>query len=123
MDVQYPVFLGEEIVGAAFAQKDGLYLNIRYQCKISEKSICRLMAGNLNLGVLMPKDGYYCLSTRVPLKKLIGIEEFHICPDRIPLTKQFVPIYPEEPFMYLSRIKTGYYKTEKGIPGIELERS
>ena len=35
---------------------------------------------------------------------------------------QFVPISPEEPFAYISRLKESFLTSQNGQPGIQLEK-
>ena len=76
--------------------------------------MCRLFvrcgSRDENLGIVVPMDGGFGLDARIPVKRLgEGEMEFRLVPKHGDHTgERFVPIYPEEPFSYISRLKDAY---------------
>lgn len=124
MEQNYEVRFGNEAVGKVQVLRQGLYYRFHCRCRLSGEVVCRLRVrcGDRaeNLGVLVPMDGGFGLDTRLPVKRL-GEEpmEFRILPrhDRASSGK-FVPIYPEEPFAYIERLKEAYLVRQNGQIGI-----
>lgn len=62
-----------------------------------------------DLGTLIPYDGAFGLEKRIPVKRLgEGEPEFLLLPKHSCPNGKFVPVYPEEPFSYMSRLKDAY---------------
>ena len=81
-------------------------------------------SGRINLGILVPENGSFVLNTKVPLKKIgEGDMTFSLVSKQEQRQGSFVPIYPEEPFAYLSRLKASFLVYENGIPGIQIAKS
>ena len=83
------------------------------RCQISGDVVCRLHVScgdkRENLGVVVPVDGGFGLDTKLPVKRLgEGKMEFTLIPKHEVLEGTFVPIYPEEPFAYIERLKEAY---------------
>ena len=74
------------------------------------------------LGILAPKNGMFCLETKIP-KKIFDSEavRFEVIPHLRREPGQFVPIRPEEPFAYLSRLRKAHMERRDGQAGIVLE--
>ena len=47
----------------------------------------------------------------------LGELSFQVVPNRVVIPGQFVPIYPEEPFSYLARLKDAYLARVDGQVG------
>ena len=74
------------------------------------------------LGILVPVDGGFGLDTSVPIKKLgQGTPSFSLVPKTAALEGTFVPIVPEEPFAYLSRLKNAFLAKKEGQVGAVLQ--
>lgn len=73
-----------------------------------------------NLGVVVPVEDGFGLDTRLPVKRLgEGEMTFTLIPKHEPSRGQFVPIYPEEPFGYITRLKDAYLVRKDGVLGVE----
>lgn len=91
-----------------------------------EGFVCRLRVScedrQENLGILVPMDGGFGLETRLPVKRLgEGDPDFTLVPKHESGSGTFVPVYPEEPFAYISRLKKSYLAKKDGQLGIVLE--
>lgn len=111
------VFLGQLPAGKVQVLRQGLYYQFHCRCRLSGEDMCRLFvrcgSRKENLGIVVPMDGGFGLDTRIPVKRLgEGEMEFNLVPKHSDQTdhsgERFVPIYPEEPFSYLSRLKDAY---------------
>ena len=126
MDGRYEIYLGNEAVGQAWVRREGLYYRIRCACRLSGDTLCRVSVrcGQVeeNLGIPVPQDGEFRLETRIPVKKLgEGDFRFAVVPRHKPLDGLFVPLCPEEPFRYISRLKHAYLEKSKGQMGIVIK--
>ena len=125
MEGNYPVMFGSKTVGKVQIRKQGLYYHIDCRCQLSSNAICRLQASGEeqkeNLGILVPEEEGFCLRTKVPVKKLgNGMFSFQLAPKYDKGDASFAPIYPEEPFAYISRLKGAYLARQNGQAGIYL---
>ena len=67
-------------------------------------------------------SGGFLLEKRIPVKKFsTGEPEFYLAPRHDTVRGKFVPIYPEEPFAYISRLKDAFLISRNGQAGILLE--
>ena len=70
------------------------------------------------MGVVVPVGEGFGLETRLPVKRLgEGEMAFFLLPKHDRPRERFVPIYPEEPFSYLSRLKEAYLEKREGQLG------
>lgn len=125
MNGTYPVYLGGETVGKAEIERQGLYLRISCRCRFSGAVIYKLLlrcgSGEENLGVLVPEGDGFCLSTRIPVKRLgEGEPSFRAVPRHTGAAGRFVPVYPDEPFAYLTELKNAYLEIRGGQMGVRL---
>ena len=105
----YQVMLGNKAVGHARIGREGLYYRIRCRCSLSGETVCRLLVRcgtrEENLGILVPKDGEFTLDTRIPVKRIgEGTIAFFVMPRNRTPEIRFIPLIPEEPFRYLTRL-------------------
>lgn len=119
MEERYPLRFGDRDVGTVSARREGLYVRFCCRCRLSGGIVCRVVLrrgdGEENLGVLVPEDGGFLLSTRIPAKRLgDGGWEFQVVPCRPERKQIYAPIYPEEPFSYLERLKDAYLLRRDG---------
>ena len=126
MDGSYKVHFGKRTVGNVTVQRQGLYYRFSCVCELSGDVLCRLQvtcgSTHLDLGILVPVGKGFGLDTRVPAKQLsYGKPEFTLVPKQTAVSELFVPVYPEEPFAYISRLKKGYLARKDGKLGIVLE--
>ena len=124
MEGNYEVSFGRQVVGNVLVERLGLYYRFHCRCKLTGDVICRLqvVCGDKqeNLGILVPVGEGFGIDTKLPIKKLgEGIMRFFLLPKHEAATEvKFVPIYPEEPFRYISRLKTLYLERQNGQIGI-----
>lgn len=123
MEGNYGVYFGNRIVGKVQVLRQGLYYRFICRCKISGDVVCRLAVvcgdNQENLGVVTPMDGGFGLDTRLPMKRLgEGEMEFLLMPKHDVGAGKFVPIYPEEPFSYIRKLKDSFLATRDGQTGI-----
>lgn len=129
MEEYYAVSLGSQTVGKVQVLRQGLYCRFICRCALSGDVVCRLkvVCGGKeeNLGVVVPMDGGFGLDTRIPAKRIgQGSMEFYLAPkgiapvERVKPAGQFVPIYPEEPFAYIARLKQAFFAIQNGQAGV-----
>lgn len=123
MNECYGVYFGNRQVGKVQVLRQGLYYRFLCRCQLTGEIMCRLEitcgGKRENLGVVIPMDGGFGLDTKVPVKR-IGEGEMQFCliPKHEIPSGRFVPISPEEPFAYISRLKVSYLVRREGQTGI-----
>ena len=122
----YDVMLGTESIGKAQVQKEGLYYRISCRCHLSGEVPYKVQVkcGDkcVDLGLLVPQNGAFILTTRLPVKRLgEGVPEFRAVPRHPKYEGEFVPISADEPFSYLSRLENAYMQIRDGQIGIVLD--
>lgn len=124
MEGTYDIYLGGAVIGQAAVSKEGLYLRFRCRCRLSGEVIYQLTvtAGDRTekLGIPVPEGGWFVLNTRIPAKRLSSGTLVIQAVPRHPELTNFIPVKPEEPFLYLSRIKDAYLAVRNGQVGIVL---
>ncbi len=125
MRVERDVFWGEKPIGRAQVQQQGLYYVFTCRCQLSGETVWHLLAScgekQIDLGVLVPMDGGFGLTTRRPSKLLgEGKIQFAVKPKH-DKKMHFSPIYPEEPFAYLQRLKDAFLEERNGQVGATWE--
>ena len=125
MEGNYGVYLGEKLCGKVQVLRQGLYYRFICRCQLSGDVVCRLKVcsgdGEENLGVLIPMDGGFGLNTQVPAKRFSGQPvRFRIVARQESPKGTFVPIYPEEPFAYIERLKDAFLQIQNGQVGVLL---
>lgn len=124
--MEYAVTSGEESIGKAQVEKEGLYYHIRCRCLIAGNIMSRLEVTcdqkNTDLGILVPLDSGFGLETRIPVNKIgKGELKFRVLPKNDTMCDRiFVPIKPEEPFRYLSRLRNACLEIHDGKRGIRI---
>lgn len=113
MDETYGVYFGKAQTGKVQVQRQGLYYRFICRCQLSGDVVCRLHVAcgdkRESLGVVVPMEGGFGLDTKIPVKRLgEGKMEFLLIPKHELGTEVFVPVYPEEPFSYIERLKDAY---------------
>ena len=123
MEGNYPVMFGQETVGKVQVLRQGLYYRFSCRCSISGSVICRVTVScnghHENLGVPVPMGNGFALTTKVAVKKL-GKEpfQFRAMPKHQKSEGKFIPIYPEEPFAYISRLQNAFLEIRNGQAGV-----
>ena len=119
----YEVYRGDEPVGTAEVTRKGLYYCIRLKCALSgdvmHKAEVRCNGAREDLGILVPEEGGFVLTTRIPIKRIgAGDMTFRVIPRHKPFRGHFVKLSPEEPFTYLKRLKDAFLVNQNGEIGI-----
>ena len=123
MEGIYGVMFGGKQCGKVQVLRQGLYHRFICRCSLSGEVLCRLRVRcgekEEELGLLVPSDGVFGLDRRIPAKRLgEGTPEFALYVRREAGDGRFVPIVPEEPFGYISRLKDAYLVRRNGQAGI-----
>lgn len=118
--------LGDKVVGKAKVSREGLYYRIRCRCALSGDMLCRILVRcgkqEESLGILVPEGREFGLETRIPVKKVgEGPLTFSAAPRHRDLEGQFIPLSPEEPFRYITRLKDAYLVKQKGKVGVVIK--
>ena len=119
----YDIYSGNEVVGTANVERQGLYYCFSCRCRLSGAVMYRLSVScsghHENLGVLVPMGDVFGLDTKLAVKRLgEGRLQFLALPKHPPVQRQFVPISPEEPFAYISRLQNAFLEVRNGQQGI-----
>ena len=125
MEGIYGVYFGKELAGKVQVTKKGLYYHFYCRCQLGKNIICRLTAvcddRKTNLGVVVPAGDGFGLETKLACKHLgDGPVQFWLIPKHSYPEGKFIPISPEEPFAYISRLKQAYLIRQNGQVGIIL---
>ena len=123
MEGNYPVLMGDQEIGTVKVTRQGLYYSFNCRCRLSGEIMCRLTVtcGQIthDLGIPVPESGAFVLRTKLPIKQLgEGTPQFRVQPNHNTVGKRFVPISPEEPFAYLSRVQDAFLEIRNGVPGL-----
>lgn len=121
----YPVYYGKQVVGKVQICLQGLYYQITGRCQLSTDVVrCLVMqcdSKRENLGVLVPGKHGLSIDRKIPVKYFSAANpEFCIVPHHESMEGRFVPIYPEEPFRYLSCLQEAYLVVRNGQAGVIL---
>lgn len=120
------VYLAHEQVGWVEVSRQGLYYRFDCRCYLAGDTIYRLAvccgAHEERLGVLIPAGEGFCLDTKIPVKRL-GEGELHftVVPKEARQAGKFVPVFPEEPFSYISKLKDAYLERRNGQLGVVIK--
>lgn len=121
----YEVFRKGETVGRCSVTREGLYYCFSCSCRMLEGDIHRLWLEcgkkTIDLGVLAPMHGGMGLRKKLPVKQIAEAQPKFFADVRQPKREKFIPIYPDEPFKYLSRIKNSYYAERDGKIGVAIK--
>ena len=127
MEQHYSVTLCGKAVGKVQVQRKGLFYQFRCHCCLSGKTMYRLLvtcgAIQESLGILVPQDNSFVLNTNLPVKRIgEGEMSFLLVPRHEVHTGTFVPICPEEPFTYISRLKESFLVFRDGQHGVLIKQ-
>lgn len=108
----YEIYLGQDAIGQVQVSREGLYYHFSACCRIESGGIFQLLGqwsgSSVQIGILVPEENGFCLETRIPLKRFpAGCPVFHVTPRHHSAANE-IPVYPEEPFQYLSRLRSAY---------------
>jgi hypothetical protein len=121
----HPIYLGDDIIGEARIDRQGLYYLFSCRCDLTGEVMCRVVVqtdgGQVNLGIPVPDGWVFTLKTRVPVKHFEGVfKRIFIIPRHPRVKEVFIPLSPEEPFRYLQRLKHARLKVLEGKLGVLL---
>lgn len=127
MERYFPVTVCGKQAGKILVRQQGLYYHFQCRCDLSGDVIYRLMVtcgtARESLGILIPGENGFVLDTRLPVKRFgAGEMTFFLIPNHEKARKTFIPIHPEEPFAYISRLKHTFLALQNGQPGIRIEQ-
>ena len=119
----YEIRQGASAIGQVQVERQGLYYRFSCRCRPKETGMHRVLAScngkQEDLGTLVPMDGAFGLEKRIPAKRLgEGVPEFLLISKNSARKERFVPVYPEEPFSYMARLKDAYLKRKEGQLGL-----
>ena len=122
----YDILLQDKPVGRVDVTSQGLYYLFTCTCKLPEKGFYRLkvQCGTKvePLGLLIPKGDEFCLKKRVSIKTVgEGKLEFHLTADGCGEEERFIPVYPHEPFRYISQLKDAYLRKKGDQLGLVIK--
>lgn len=125
--MEYPVYLGEEKVGTARVDKEGLYYRIKCVCHQTDSVPFRITARaehSIDLGLCIPDGDSSGLQVRIPAKRLgEGNPKFFIGTRHDELPEKWVPVSSEEPFADIAKLKNAYMVLHNGKTGIAFRYS
>lgn len=127
MEGEYEIRLGSENVGQAVVTQQGLYYRFDCSCKLSGTGIYKIHVScnghHESLGVPVPEGDRFRLVTKLAVKKLgKGQLRFQLLPKHHCRDMVFSPVYPEEPFAYLGRLREAVYAVQNGVAGVMLPK-
>lgn len=119
MENWFAVHCGNTAVGKVRVTQQGLYYCFSCRCRVAGDAVYRLTVccadKRENLGILVPVGGGFGIDTKLPAKRLgAGEMTFFLTPKHDAVEGQIVPVYPEEPFAYISRLKDAYLIKRNG---------
>lgn len=128
MEGVYDILLGKDPVGQAVVVRDGLYWRFDCRCCLSGEAVFRITVScggkTESLGIPVPSGRDFVLRTRLPMKKLgQGEPVFRVVPKHAPLPENWVPVNPEEPFAYLTRLQDAFLQVRDGKVGVVFKNS
>ncbi len=125
MKKTYDIMLGNNAVGSAQVSKEGLYYRFRCRCDLSGdvmyqlKTVCE--DKEYSLGILVPVEDYFCIETKVPIKKIGETDiSFFIAPRHASVRGNFIPIRAEEPFSYIEKLEDSYLEVQNNELGVRI---
>ena len=126
MEGTYEVSQGAKPIGTVTVQRQGLYYHFSCRCILTGDVVCKLIVTcgekQEKLGVLVPMDGKFGIEKKIPVKHLgEGTPQFRLMPKHEKMEGKFVPIYPEEPFSYMAKLKDAFLETQAGQLGIVIK--
>ena len=119
----YEICLGAEPVGEAVVERVGLYYRFSCRCRLRGATMQRIMVvcgdKKVDLGICVPIGDLFGVDRKVPCKQLgEGMPAFFLTPRPRHRGGKFVPVYPEEPFAYMSKLKGAFLEIRNGQMGI-----
>ena len=122
----YEIHQGDRLQGKVTVVKEGLYYRISCRCRLSGDVMHHLVVRSggreTSLGTCVPMDDGFGVEKKISCKSLgQGTPEFLLLPKHETVAGKFVPIYPEEPFSYMERLKVAFLARQGGQLGIVIK--
>ena len=118
----YDIHLNSSIIGQAEVSREGLYYNIVCRCQLPVRSLCKIQITCEDqtelLGTPVPTGKEFILRKKIPVKQLPGSNLSFAAVEK--RKERFVPIYSDQPFEYISQLKTAHLEYRNGQIGIAL---
>ena len=112
--------------GTVRVSREGLYY--RFSCRYADRGgeIQRLVAvtnhGRLDLGICVPMEGGFGVDKRLSCAQAgDGVPKFYLV-SAATAGGIFVPVYPHEPFAYISKLKGSFLEIRDGKPGVVIRK-
>lgn len=123
MEGNYGVYFSDKLCGKVQVLRQGLYYLFVCRCQITGDVVCQLKAvfpdTEQHLGILVPMDDGFGLRTKIPVKHFSGNPvKFAVSVKHDHSNEFFAPIYPEEPFLYIEKLKNAYLTRKYGQIGV-----
>ena len=119
---RYEIRQGTGTVGVVSVEKQGLYYHFSCRCRLTGEVMHRLVVttdtGRVDLGVCVPMEGQFGVERKLPCKRFGSDPSFQLLPKHEGMQGRFVPIYPEEPFAYMTKLKNAFLANQNGQIGI-----
>ena len=125
---EYELCLGKDPVGKVQVLRQGLYYRFICRCKLTGEVVYRLTVRcgetTENLGVMVGTGDGFGLDKKVPVSRLgEGEMSFLLLPKSDRLNGTFVPIHPDEPFAYITRLQDAFFARQGGQAGIVIKET
>ena len=121
LEGSFEVYLGDKPAGKLQITREGLYYRLLCRCQVPDEMVYRLFAVSdkerVNLGVVIPDGDGFTLERRIPAKQLQSGSRFVLSARSDTEEGRFVPVYPEEPFTYISQLETAFLEVRAGQVG------
>ncbi|MBR3973795.1 MAG: hypothetical protein IKJ99_07575 [Oscillospiraceae bacterium] len=122
----YEICQGDRLWGEVNVTKEGLYYCISCRCQLSgdvmHHLVVRCGGRETSLGTCVPMEGGFGVEKRISCKSLgQGTPEFLLLPKHENMQGKFVPIYPEEPFSYMEKLKDAFLARQGDQQGIMIK--
>ena len=119
MEGLYEVTCGKTVVGKVQLVQQGLYYHVTCRCHLPDEQVYRLYTVQdgcrENIGVVIPEGDGGALNKKIPAKKLTPQNLcFILSAGETSVSGKFVPVSPEEPFLYIDRLKTAFLQSDHG---------
>jgi hypothetical protein len=123
MVTEYDAYMADQVVGVVTVERQGLYYCFDCRCRLPAGSLCRMVAEQglrrEKLGILVPQGGVFCLKAKLAIKRFgEGEFLFRVLPKYPTGLGFFAPVYPDEPFKYISRLKSAFLEIRNGQLGV-----
>ena len=125
---EYELCLGKDPVGKVQVLRQGLYYRFICRCKLSGEVVYRLTVrcgeATENLGILVRSGDGFALDKKVPVSHLgEGEMNFLLLPKSDRVNGSFIPIHPDEPFAYITRLQDAFFARQGEQVGIVIKET